>query len=561
MVFELALSVGMWIGSGRTQFFGQPGNWLAELNVPWIEPLGIRFHLAMDGLSLLMVLLTAFLGLVSVIISWREIEERVGLFHLHLMLVLAGVVGVFLAVDLFLFYFFWELMLIPMYFLIDLWGHEDRHRAAIKFFLFTQISGLAMLLAILSLFFVHGAQTGVYTFDYAVLGTTYLRPASAMLMMLGFFLAFAVKLPVFPLHPWLPDAHTQAPTAGSIILAGLLLKTGAYGMLRFAVPLFTQASRDFAPIAMVLGVIGILYGAVQAFGQRDVKRLVAYTSISHLGFVLLGIYSFNELALQGAVLQMICHGFSTGALFIIAGLLQDRLHTRDMENMGGFWAVAPRMGAAAMFFAMASLGLPGIGNFIAEILVLLGAYRVNIALTAVAASGLVFATIYSIWLIQRVFHGPLLLKNHMADLRPNESLSLISMVAVLVWLGVYPQPVLTTSLPSMQQFRQRVLEERPGQPRRQVFLQSALATPKVSQSPASPAQFRCSICTSERLHGQFNWPIRSVGCLPRWQNLPPEYPFDCKPFTVDLNWGGLLTWAISPGEGSHGIRSVAGGGV
>jgi NADH-quinone oxidoreductase subunit M len=445
MVAELALAMALWATRAHFHWGGQPGNWLAELDWPWVAAWGIRFHLALDGLSLLMILLTAVLGLASVVISWRQISQRVGLFHLHLMLVLTGVVGVFLAVDLFLFYFFWELMLIPMYFLIELWGHEDSHRAAVKFFLFTQLGGLAMLLGILGLYFAHGAQSGQYTFDLLRLSKTSPAPAAAMLMMLGFFLGFAVKLPAFGLHPWLPDAHTQAPTAGSVILAGLLLKTGAYGLLRFAVPLFGQASREFAPVAMALGVAGILYGAVLAFAQSDLKRLVAYTSVSHLGFVLLGIYSFNALAVQGAIMQMICHGLSTGALFIIAGLIQDRLHTREMTDLGGLWAAAPQMGAAAMFFAMASLGLPGLGNFVGEFLVLLGAYKVNIALAAIATAGLVAATIYSIWLIQRTFHGPLPRKLTMPDLRVQELLVLLVMAVLLLWLGLYPQAVLDTS--------------------------------------------------------------------------------------------------------------------
>jgi NADH-quinone oxidoreductase subunit M len=289
----------------------------------------------MDGLSLLLVLLTVLLGLMAVVASWSEIRERVGFFHFNLLWVLAGIVGVFLALDLFLFYVFWEMMLVPMYFLIGIWGHESRIYAAIKFFIFTQASSLLMLLAIVTLFFLHHQQFGVYTFDYIALLGTPLGPGMAMWLMLGFFVAFAVKLPVVPFHTWLPDAHTEAPTAGSVILAGLLLKTGAYGLLRFVVPLFPEAARAFAPAAMVLGVIGILYGAVLAFAQTDLKRLVAYTSISHLGFVVLGIFAWNEWALQGAVMQMICHGLSTGALFILVGALQERLQTRDMGRMGG----------------------------------------------------------------------------------------------------------------------------------------------------------------------------------------------------------------------------------
>ena len=303
------------------------------------------------------------------------------------MWVLAGIVGVFLAVDLFLFYFAWELMLIPMYFLIVIWGHERRVYAAMKFFLFTQFSGLLMLIAILALYFIHHQATGVYTFEYSELLGTQLSPGAELWIMLGFFVAFAVKLPVVPLHTWLPDAHTEAPTAGSVILAGLLLKTGAYGLLRFVIPLFPHAAHEFTPVALVLAVIGIVYGAVMAFSQTDLKRLVAYTSVSHLGFVLLGIFSWNPLALQGAIMTMICHGLSTGALFILVGGLQERIHTRDLERMGGLWTVAPRLSGAALFFSLASLGLPGLGDFVGEFLVLLGSYKISVTITVVASLG------------------------------------------------------------------------------------------------------------------------------------------------------------------------------
>ena len=352
---DLALAIALWM---RTRTAAPPAQrpWLADLDVRWIDALGIRFHLGLDGLSLLLVLLTAFLGIMAVAASWTEIQDRVGLFHFHLMWVLAGIIGVFLALDLFLFYFFWEMMLVPMYFLIAMWGHERRIYAAVKFFIFTQISGLLMLVAIVALYFVHGRATGAYTFDYVQLVGTPLEPATAWWLMLGFFGAFAVKLPVVPVHTWLPDAHTEAPTAGSVVLASLLLKTGAYGLLRFVLPLFHDAAAAFAPIAIGLGVAGILYGAVLAFGQTDLKRLVAYTSVSHMGFVLVGVFAGTTLALQGAVLQILCHGISTGALFILVGALQERTHTRDMNRLGGLWAAVPRMGGLTMFFALGGDG-------------------------------------------------------------------------------------------------------------------------------------------------------------------------------------------------------------
>jgi len=341
-------------------------------------------------------------------------------------------------------------MLVPMYFLIDLWGHERRHYAAVKFFIFTQFSGLLMFLAILALYVLHGQATGVYTFDYPELLGTRLDPVVGLWLMLGFFIAFAVKLPVVPLHTWLPDAHTEAPTAGSVVLAGLLLKTGAYGMIRFLYPLFPDACAVFAPVGMVLGVIGILYGALQAFGQTDAKRLVAYTSVSHLGFVLLGIFAGTETARQGAVMQMVAHGLSTGALFVLVGALQDRLHTRDLHRMGGLWPELPRAGSLALFFVMASLGLPATGNFIGEFLVLLGSYRIAPALTAVATAGLVLGTVYALWFMQRVFFGPAREDRPVSDLHAHEGLILGAMVIALLWLGLWPMHLLDTSGPALE---------------------------------------------------------------------------------------------------------------
>jgi NADH-quinone oxidoreductase subunit M len=451
-VFDLLLTVRIWFASTSPG----PNGWLEEVKWNWIPGFGIHFHLAIDGLSLLMVMLTSFLGIMAVLASWTEIRERVGFFHFNLMWVLAGIAGVFLALDLFLFYFAWELMLIPMYFLIILWGHERRIYAAMKFFLFTQLSGLLMLIAILALYFAHYQATGVLTFDYSDLLRTTLTPATELWIMLGFFIAFAVKLPVVPLHTWLPDAHTEAPTAGSVILAGLLLKTGAYGLMRFVVPLFPSAAHTFAPVALVLAVIGIVYGAVMAFSQTDLKRLVAYTSVSHLGFVLLGIFAGNPLALQGAVMTMICHGLSTGGLFIIVGGLQQRIHTRDIGRMGGLWAVAPRLSAVALFFGLASLGLPGLGDFVGEFLVLLGTYEVSIPITAIASFGVLASTFYALRMVQRAFQGPNTGGWQLSDLTVREGVVMAVMIAGLLWLGFYPQPVLDTFTPAMSTLQQHV---------------------------------------------------------------------------------------------------------
>jgi NADH-quinone oxidoreductase subunit M len=430
--------------------------WIEQVDWTWIAPFGIHFHLAMDGLSLLLLMLTFFLGIVSVLVSWTEIQKRVGFFHLNLLWVLAGITGVFLALDLFLFYFFWELMLVPMFFLIALWGHERRQYASVKFFIFTQLSGLLMLIAILALYFAHHDATGIYTFEYEQLLSTPLSSSAAWWMMLGFFIAFAVKLPVVPVHTWLPDAHTEAPTAGSVILAGLLLKTGGYGMLRFVVPLFPGAAHEFAPIAMILAVIGILYGGLLAFGQSDFKRLVAYTSISHLGFVLLGIFAWNELALQGAVVTMVAHGISTGALFVIAGLLQERMHTRELDRMGGLWSTIPRLSGIALFFALGSLGLPGLGDFVGEFLILFGTYRVSIVLTVLATIGVLVATFYALRLVQRAFYGPNLNEWRLPDISKLEAFVLTPMIVVLLWLGLYPLPILNTFRPAMNSLQQYV---------------------------------------------------------------------------------------------------------
>jgi NADH-quinone oxidoreductase subunit M len=421
-----------------------PGSsWMAHVRWPWIPPLGISFSLSLDGLGLTMLALTGLLGIMSVLASWKGITEKVGFFHLNLSLVLAGVNGVFLATDLFLFAFFWELMLIPMYFLIDLWGHENRHKAAVKFFIFTQIGGLLMLVAIIGLAVVHGMATGTWSFDYDTLLGTSMSPVVGTLLMLGFFVAFAVKLPVFPLHTWLPDAHTEAPTAGSVILAGLLLKTGGYGLIRFAIPLFPAASRAFAPVAMGLAVAGIIYGGIMAFSQNDMKRLVAYTSVSHLGFVLLGVYAFTPQALSGAMLQMVSHGISTGALFILVGALQDRIHTRDLNRMGGLWGQVPLMGAAALVLAMALVGLPGLVNFVSEFLVLTGTWTVSPVATILAGVGLVVATVYALRMFQMAFHGAPRETWKIRDLGARENGVLFVMIALLVALGFFPQGVLS----------------------------------------------------------------------------------------------------------------------
>ena len=427
------------------------GAWLVSFTADWIARFGITIYFAVDGLSLLLILLTAFLGVIAVGSAWTEITERTGFFYFNLLWTLAGVVGVFTALDLFLFFFFWEVMLIPMYFIIAIWGHENKQYAAMKFFIFTQVSGLLMLIAILVMAYLHYSQFGAFSFRYEDLLNVETSGALGYWLMLGFFVGFATKLPSVPFHSWLPDAHSQAPTAGSVILAGILLKTGAYGLIRFTVPLFPEAAMEFAPIAMTLAAISIVYCAKVAFGQDDLKRLIAYTSVSHMGFVTLGVFAWNEQALQGAIMTMLAHGLSAAALFMLAGGLQHRIHTRSMAAMGGFWAQVPRMSVVALFFSIAALGMPGLGNFVGEFLALLGAFQANITLTAISALGLVLASVYSLWVIQKVFHGAFTgdsdQQGQLLDLDRREMCYFILMMLGLIWMGLYPQSFLALSEP------------------------------------------------------------------------------------------------------------------
>ncbi len=424
---------------------GTGDGWIAEFNAEWIPRFGVNFHLALDGLSLLMLILTFFIGLVAVLISWKEVSERSGFFHFNLLWTLAGITGVFLSMDLFLFYFFWEVMLIPMYFLIGIWGNEKRINASYKFFLFTQASGLLMFLAILGLYLVHGHNTGVYTFDYQHLLGTVMTPTMEMLLMGGFLAGFLVKLPVVPFHSWLPDTYTEAPMAGTLILAGVMSKTAAYGLLRFVMPVFPNAVETFAPYGMILGIVGILYGAKLAFAQTDLKRLVAYSSVNHMGFIVLGVFAANELAYQGVVMQIVAHGISTGALFVIAGMLASRMNTREITYMGGLWTQAPLMGSMGLIFVMASLGLPGMGNFIAEFLILVGTFKSNILFASLASLGLIAATVYSVRILQKVFFGKQNSMEKIKDLTVRETIILGVMVVAIFFLGLFPQTVLNSS--------------------------------------------------------------------------------------------------------------------
>jgi len=428
---------------------GQPaptGQWLLAEDRLWIESLGIRYSLGLDGISLMLVLLAALLTVVCVLVSWKEINARVGTFHFFLLFMETSIMGVFLATDLFLFYLFWEIQIIPMFFLIGIWGHKERVYATVKFILFTLVGSLFMLIALIGLYLIHGAQTGQYTFSLYQLIQTPLRPSTGFWLYTAFLLAFAIKIPIFPVHTWLPDAHTQAPTAGSVILAGLLLKTGAYALLRFGFPLFPDAARFSVPLLLVLGLVGLFYAAWIALAQRDLKRLIAYSSVGHMGIIVIGIAVWNTITLSGAALQMINHGLTTSALFILVGMLDARVHTREIADFGGLWKRMPVFSAFFLFFGMASLGLPGLNNFVGEFLVLVGTMKAWPIVTWFGFAGLVLTVIYVLAAVQKtVFEetrNEKLKAQPPADLTVREVIVLAPLAAAVLLIGFHPQPIL-----------------------------------------------------------------------------------------------------------------------
>jgi NADH-quinone oxidoreductase subunit M len=407
----------------------------------WMPTLGVSYHLGVDGISLLLVLLTTFLMPLVLLSSWHSIERRWKEFAITMLLLETGMLGVFVALDLFLFYIFWEAMLVPMYLIIGIWGGPNRVYAAVKFILYTLFGSLLMLVAILALYFFNGAATGAYTFDLPVLAR-YVLPAGRAqnLMFLAFALAFAIKVPMWPFHTWLPDAHTEAPTPGSVILAGVLLKMGTYGFLRFCLPLFPQATLTFAPWMFALAVIGIIYGAWVSTVQADMKKLVAYSSVSHLGFVVLGLFTLNPQGMVGAIIQMVNHGLSTGALFLIVGMLYERRHTRLISDYGGLWKVVPALSVLFLIVTFSSIGLPGLNGFVGEFLILVGAFQVHRPAAVFATAGIIFAAVYLLWMYQRVIFGEITHEENRAlpDLSLREWVILVPVLACIFWIGVYP---------------------------------------------------------------------------------------------------------------------------
>jgi len=431
--------------------------WMSEFLVSWIPRFGIDFHLGIDGLSILMIILTGFLGIMSILCSWNEIKKHQGLFYFNLVWLLGSVLGIFLAIDLFLFFFFWEMMLVPMYFLVSLWGYNVKHsqdcvKAANKFFVYTQASGLVMLFGIISLVVTHHYITDIWTFNYNVLLNTPMNLELEFFLMLCFFLAFAVKMPVVPFHNWLPDIHTYSPTAGSVDLSGILLKTAAYGLLRFSIPLFPHASSIFSIFVMYLGTFSIFYSAWIAFSQKDIKRLVAYSSISNMGFILIAIYADNKIAFEGVVVQMLAHGVSTAALFILIGQLYERLHTRNINKMGGLWSSIKWIPAFSLFFFMANIGIPGTGNFVGEFMMLIGIFNFSPFFSGMSVLILIFSAIYSLKIIEHTCYGEV--KNYLKvdSITNREFFIIICLVLVLVLLGFFPQIILDTACLSLYNF-------------------------------------------------------------------------------------------------------------
>ena len=451
-VIEFALSVPLWwrfVPAAGMQF---------EISVPWVKAWGIGYHVGVDGISLFMVLLTTFLVPLSVLGSYNYITKRERAFYANLLVLTTGMVGVFVALDLFLFYVMWEVMLIPMYFIIGIWGGERRLYAAIKFFIYTMTGSLLMLVAILGLYFAAAARTGVHSFDYGfLLANVGPLGKAAWWFFAAFFLAFAIKVPMFPFHTWLPDAHVEAPTGGSVILAGVLLKMGTYGLLRFAMPLFPSAVVVATPLMVTLAVVGIVYGALVAVVQPDVKKLVAYSSVSHLGFCVLGLFGLTTTAVSGSVYQMLNHGLSTGGLFLLVGMIYERRHTRQIAAFGGLWKVVPLYSVALLIIMLASAGLPGLNGFIGEFLILVGSFPTQQWATAVATSGVVLGALYLLWMYQRVIFGPVVHEENktLTDLSTRELVVIGPVIAMCFVMGLYPAPFLSRIEPSVDHILQR----------------------------------------------------------------------------------------------------------
>jgi NADH-quinone oxidoreductase subunit M len=464
---EFFLSVGLWWA-----FDPAVAGWQQRFDMPWIPSWGTRFTIGLDGIAMMMVLLTTFIMLLSSIGSWTSVRQKASSYYALLLVLTTGMLGVFMALDLFLFYIMWEVMLIPMYFIVGIWGGQRRIYASLKFFIYTMLGSLLMLVGIIYLglaaeqlpHLVHGVPVVIngvvdvtpnFSYD-AIMSQVHLTPKAGMWLFGAFFLAFAVKVPMFPFHTWLPDAHVEAPTAGSVVLAAIMLKLGTFGFIRLAVPLFPAAAMNptIRSIVLTLAVIGIVYGALVSLVQPDFKKLVAYSSVSHLGFVMLGIFAMTVQSVQGALMVMINHGLSTGALFFLIGMIYERRHTRLISAYGGIARVVPLFSAILVLVSLSSIGVPGTNGFIGEFLVLIGSYRTTPILTVIAASSVIIAAAYMLWAVQRILFNPLDKpeNEHIPDMNRRELLLMAPLLAGIIWLGVYPAPVLRRLQPSAEQF-------------------------------------------------------------------------------------------------------------
>lgn len=459
-----------------------PGGFFFEQNVPWIKAIGTNYHIGVDGLSFWLVLLTTFIMPIAVLSTWQAVEKKATAFYVFLLLLESAMIGVFVSLDLLVFYLFFEASLIPMFFLIGIWGGENRIYAAVKFFIFTALGSLLMLVAIIGLFFIYADQTGLGgSFDLVAIlnamkaGNMIIAPQTGMLLFLAFALAFSIKVPLFPFHTWLPDAHTEAPTAGSVILAAVLLKMGTYGLMRFNFALFPDQAKETAPIFITLAIIGIIYGALVAMVQPDVKRLVAYSSVAHMGFVMLGMFSFTEMGMQGAVYQMLNHGVSTGALFLLVGFIYERRHTRKITDFGGLANVMPIYATIFVITAMSSVGLPFLNGFVGEFLIMIGMFQSqiltitssvnwNYIAAMLAGTGVIFAAVYLLWMMQRVFFGKVTNEKNrsLADLSWREIGLMVPLLFLMVYMGVYPKPFLARTDEAVKQIKERVVHQAGG---------------------------------------------------------------------------------------------------
>jgi NADH-quinone oxidoreductase subunit M len=488
---------------------------------PWIPSIGAEYFLGVDGFSVLLILLTTLMGFIAVLSSWNAITERVKEYYIFLLVLQTGMLGAFMSLDFLLFFLFWEVMLVPMYFLIGIWGSANRLYSAIKFFLYTLVGSVVMLLGILALYFYNHSVTGVYTFDITQFHRLVDVPFGLQWwVFLAFFLGFAIKVPMFPFHTWLPDAHTDAPTAGSVILAAVLLKMGTYGFIRFSLPILPDASRAFVPMIVVLSIIGIVYGALVAMAQKDWKRLVAYSSVSHMAMVMLGMFALNPVGITGSIVQQLNHGISTGALFLLVGVVYERRHTREISEYGGLSKVMPAYAAVFLIMTMSSIGLPALNGFIGELLILQGVFTANILWAAFAASGIVLGAAYMLSLYQRTMFGKVENpKNEkLSDLSMREFATFAPLIALAVWIGIYPKPFLDRLNTSVNHVIARVSP--------QYINNTASAdcgavpvTASATPSGGAAAEPQLMAANTANPAGQF---LSSLPCGPDGKPLPPE---------------------------------------